>query len=80
MFMTDNGFYEFESFTITLPKNMLLGKKVAEVSRQISEWLESFEEPFNHKTLRLRKIEERDKDYIYHYEIQIKTIDEKISR
>lgn len=71
--MTDNEFYEFESFTITLPKKMPPGKKIAEVSRQISEWLESIEEPLNHKTLRLKKIEESDKDYIYHYEIQIRT-------
>jgi hypothetical protein len=58
---------------------MPLGNKIAEVSRQISEWLETLEKPFNHKTLRLRKIEENDKDYIYQYEIQIRTIDETIS-
>lgn len=73
--MTVNEFYEFESFTITLPKSMPLGKRLAEVNKQISEWLESLGKAFNHKTLRLRKIEETDKDYIHHYEIQTKTID-----
>ena len=76
--MTSNEFYEFESLTINLPKSMPLGNKLAEVSRQISEWLESLEKTFNHKTLRLKKIEESDKDYIYHYEIQGKPIEERI--
>jgi hypothetical protein len=74
--MTSN---EFKSLTITLPKSMPLGNKLAEVSRQISEWLESLEKPLNHRTLRLKKIEESDKDYIYHYEIQRKPIGETIS-
>ena len=77
--MTSNEFYEFESLTINLPKSMPLGNKLAEVSRQISEWLESLEKPFNHKTLRLKKIDKSDKDYIYHYEIQRKPIEERIS-
>jgi len=76
--MTGNGFHEFESLSINLPKSMPLGNRVAEVSRQISEWLESLVKPFNHKTLRLKKIEESDKDYIYHYEIQRKPIEERI--
>ena len=73
--MTSNEFFEFDSFNITLPKNMPLRKQLAEASKQISEWLESLEKAINHKTLRLRKIEKTDKSYIYHYEIQTKTVD-----
>ena len=76
--MTSNEFHKFVSLTINLPKTMSLDNKLAEVSRQILEWLESIEEPLNHKTLRLKKIEESDKDYIYHYEIQRKPIEKRI--
>jgi hypothetical protein len=76
--MTSNEFHEFESLTINLPKSMPLGNRVAEASRQISEWLESLDKSFNHKALRLKKIEETDKDYFYHYEIQRKPIERRI--
>ena len=76
--MISNEFHEFESLTINLPKSMPLGNRVAEARRQISEWLESLDKSFNHKTLRLKKIEESDKEYIYHYEIQRRAIGERI--
>jgi hypothetical protein len=77
-FMTSNEFYEFESLTINVPKSMPLSNKLAEVSRQISEWLESIEEPLNDKTLRLKKIDETDKDYVYWYEIQRKPNEKRV--
>jgi len=74
--MTD-VFYESESLTISLLRTMPLAKKISEVSKQISKWLHSLEKPLNHKTLRLRRIEKTDKEYIYHYEIHRKVIEEK---
>jgi hypothetical protein len=69
--------YQFESIAITIPKKMPRPKKISEVSRQLSEWLESHEKPYNFRTnmLRLKKFEQTEKEYIYHYEIQRKVED-----
>lgn len=63
--------YVTESITIRLPRTMPRTKRVSEVNRQISEWLKSFEKPFNYKTnmLRLKKYEKSDREYMYHYEV-----------
>ncbi|MGD9033652.1 MAG: hypothetical protein PVH02_13365 [Desulfobacteraceae bacterium] len=69
--------YVFESITIALPKTMPRRRRISEASEQISEWLLSLERPFNYKTnmLRLKKFEQTDKEYIYHYEIHGKVED-----
>lgn len=63
--------YVIESVTITIPKKMPRTKRLSEVSKQISEWLESLEKPYNYKTdaLRLKKFEKSDREYIFQYEI-----------
>ena len=60
-----------ETRTIRLPKTMPLVDRIAMVSRQISEWLDSLEEPFNidADTMHLAKMEGNGK-YVYHYIIE----------
>jgi hypothetical protein len=55
---------------ITLPKTMPLFERITGVSKEISKWLESLDEPFNVSTdvLQLARYERNDK-YIYHYVI-----------
>ena len=62
--------YHSESITITLPKTMPCSDRVSEVAKRISEWLKSFEKPFNYRTnsLRLEKCEKSHNEYIYRYE------------
>ena len=69
--------YVFDSVTIAIPKKMPRTQRVSAVSKQISEWLLSLERPFNYKAnmLRLKKFEQTDKEYIYHYEIHTKVED-----
>ncbi|GEM_PF-1039802 len=57
-----------EHKTITLPKTMSLSDRISGVSREISEWLESLEEPFNIDTdvMQLTKYDQKD-DYTYQY-------------
>ena len=66
--------YVFESITIALAKTVPRRRRISEASEQISEWLLSLERPFNYKTdmLRLNKIEQINKEYLYHYEIHRK--------
>ena len=58
-----------ESKVITVPKKMPLAARISEVSKQITEWLESLERPFNNETdkLQLTKYERGDKEYSYSY-------------
>lgn len=64
------GLYVSDSVTISAPKRMLLTQQVSEVSKQISEWLKSLGKPVDRShILRLRRFEEGDKEYRFHYEI-----------
>ena len=67
----------FKSLTITMPRNMSPTNRISEVSKQVSEWLKSLEKPFNNRTnmLRLKKVEQSEKEYIYQYEIHRKVED-----
>jgi len=58
-----------ENTTITLPKAMPLDERISEVSRQILEWIQSLENPFNTETdlVQLTKHENKDDKYSYHY-------------
>ena len=71
-----------EHKTIILPKTMPLVERISGVSKEISEWIKSFEEPFNVTTdvIQLAKYERNDK-YSYHYIIDraVKSSDDKIS-
>jgi hypothetical protein len=71
-----------EHKTITLPKNMSLIDRISGVSKEISEWLDSLEEPFNitRDVMQLVKCERNDK-YSYHYilERSVKDPDKKSS-
>jgi len=53
---------------ITFPKTMTLTERISGVSKEISRWLDSLEEPFNVNTdvMHLAKYERNDK-YNYHY-------------
>ena len=68
-----------ESTTITLPKTMPINKRLPGVSKQILEWLESLEKPFNLETdaLHLAKYERNIRNYRYQYVLDR---DIKISR
>jgi hypothetical protein len=52
---------------------MTLTERISEVSNQISEWLDSFGEISDgeRKTMRLRKAEQIEKEYNYHYSISL---------
>lgn len=60
-----------ESIVITLPKTMSIDKRISEASRQITEWLQSFEKPFKDGAdkLQLTKCEIKQEEYSYHYSI-----------
>jgi len=70
-----------EHKTIILPKTMPLVERISGVSKEISEWIKSFEEPFNVSTdvIQLAKYERNDK-YSYHYIVEraVKSPDNKI--
>jgi len=57
-----------ESKTITFPKTVPLIERIEGVSKEISKWLESLEEPFDmdRDTMHLVKAERND-HYSYHY-------------
>lgn len=61
----------FETKAITLSRTMPIFKKISEASRQVSEWLQSPEEPFKRKDsrLRLKRVVEKDMEHVLHYEI-----------
>lgn len=54
--------------TIILPKTMPLIERISGVSKEVSGWIKSLEEPFNVNTdvIQLTKCERNDK-YSYHY-------------
>ena len=54
---------------ITLPKRMTLVERILEVSKQLSEWLESLESPFDVETdvLELARYEQNEKKFRYYY-------------
>ena len=58
-----------EATTIKLNKDMPIGKRLQEVNRHISEWIETLDEPFNHETdeFQLVKFNEGKKQYRYKY-------------
>jgi hypothetical protein len=59
-----------EQRTITLPKTMPLVERISSVSKEISGWLDSLEEPFNVEVDMMRLIKyERNGYYSYHYVI-----------
>jgi len=59
-----------EQRTITLPKTMPLVERISSVSKEISGWLDSLEEPFNVEVDMMRLIKyERNGHYSYHYVI-----------
>ena len=72
-----------EQKTIILPKTMPLVERISGVSKEISEWIKSFEEPFNVSTdvIQLVKYERNDK-YSYHYIVDraVKGPDKEILR
>ncbi len=59
-----------EHTTITLPKTMPLVDRISVVSREISEWLDSLDSPFNagRDVMHLMKYTSNGK-YVYHYVI-----------
>lgn len=62
----------FVSKTITIQRTMPLIERISEVSKQISEWLETLEKPFNLEKdmLRLTKYERKGGKYLYHYTVR----------
>ena len=64
-----------ESKTISIPKKMPLKDQILEVSRQIEEWLNSFDKlaVVARERLRLTKSEQTDKEYRYHYSVNLET-------
>jgi hypothetical protein len=60
-----------EQRTIKLPKTMPLVERITCVSKEITGWLESLEEPFNVDIDMMRLIKyERNGNYSYHYVIE----------
>ena len=58
-----------ESTTITLPRTMPVTERIPGVSKQILEWLESLDRPFNIEkdALHLAKYERNVKNFKYCY-------------
>lgn len=67
---------------VTVPKTMTLVERISKVSKQVSEWLESLEDPFNFKTdtLELTRYEQYNNKYRYHYIVEHEVKDPKRSR
>lgn len=57
-----------EQTTIEIAKGVPLIERISGVSKEITKWLESLDEPFNVDTdvIQLKKFERNDK-YTYHY-------------
>jgi hypothetical protein len=68
-----------ESTTITIPKTMPVTERIPGVSKQILEWLESLDRPFNIEkdALHLAKYERNVRNFKYYYVLDR---DIKISR
>ena len=66
----------------TVPKTMTLVDRISEVSKRVSEWLESLEDPFNFKTdaLELTRFEQHNNKYRYHYIMDHEVKDPKKNR
>jgi hypothetical protein len=60
-----------DSSVITIPKTMPLHDRISEVSKQISNWLETLQNPFNAKTdaIKLTGQNQDGDNYCYHYSI-----------
>lgn len=58
-----------ESTTITLPRTMPVTERIPGVSKQILEWLESLDRPFNIEkdALHLAKYERNVRNFRYYY-------------
>jgi len=73
-----------ESKTIVLPKRMPVAERIAEANRQISEWIGSFDEPYNDQAdaLHMEKYERNETEHKYHYTIErnVRTSGRMLSR
>lgn len=71
-----------ESTSMTLSKAMPLDERILKVNKQLSEWLKSLDKPFNDErdVLQLKKHEQSDKNFIYHYIIERDAISLKRNR
>jgi hypothetical protein len=60
-----------ESIIVTLPKKMPLERRISEASKQITEWLQSFDKPFNCEKdrLHLTRCKHTDRGYSYRYSL-----------
>ena len=60
-----------KTITVVLPLKMSLGVRITEVSKKITEWMESLEQPFKIETdkLQLVKCEKGADEYSYQYSI-----------
>ena len=63
-----------ETTTIILPRSMSLIDRISEVRKRLTAWTSSLPESFNDETdaLRMKKCEQKDEVYIYHYIIDRK--------
>ena len=61
-----------ESQTIVLPKRMSVAERIAEAKRQISEWIDSLEEPYNEKNdaLHMKDCKSNETEYKYRYTLE----------
>lgn len=61
----------FETKTIAVSKGIPLQERISEVSKQVSEWLDSFEKlsDAERNSLRLKKADQTSKEFRYHYSI-----------
>jgi hypothetical protein len=61
-----------ESKTVVVPKRMHVVERLAEVQRQIAEWMDSLDEPFDKEAdaLHMREFTRNDTEYEYRYTIE----------
>lgn len=62
---------EYLSKTVTVPVDMPLSERISEVSKEVAEWVESLDEPFDlsEDVIYLVKCERTATHYKYHYVI-----------
>ena len=60
-----------ELTTVTVPRSMPLTTRIAEASKQVSLWLETLEEPFDHERnkLLLTRCDRTPEEFLYHYAV-----------
>jgi hypothetical protein len=60
-----------ESTVIKLNKDMPITERIEEVNRQISEWIDTLDKPFNHETdeFQLVNFDKESRQYRYKYMI-----------